>query len=112
MDKVLKDIFRKNPYFKEINENSFIPQYSELIINGVVLHKVNWIIFMDKELLFMNEDNQNIPISSINLENLNSIMIHTIEGIKEVLYFFFYFIINFSYTIVCIYNIPFISNFF
>lgn len=25
MDKVLKDIFRKNPYFKEINENSFIP---------------------------------------------------------------------------------------
>ena len=49
--KVLKDIFRKNPYFKEINENSFIPQYSELIINGVVLHKVNWIIFMDKELL-------------------------------------------------------------
>ena len=41
--------------------------------------------FMDKELLFMNEDNQNIPISSINLENLNSIMIHTIEGIKEVL---------------------------
>lgn len=48
MDKVLKDIFRKNPYFKEINENSFIPQYSELIINGVVLHKVNWIIFMDK----------------------------------------------------------------
>lgn len=40
---------------------------------------------MDKELLFMNEDNQNIPISSINLENLNSIMIHTIEGIKEVL---------------------------
>jgi hypothetical protein len=79
MDNVLKDIFRKNPYFKEMNENSFIPQYSELIINGVVLHKVN------KELLFMNEDAQNIPISSINLENLNSIMIHTNEGIKEVL---------------------------
>ena len=76
MDKVLKDIFRKNPYFKEMNENSFIPQYSELIINGVVLHKV---------ILFMNEDAQNIPISSINLENLNSIMIHTNEGIKEVL---------------------------
>ena len=37
MDKVLKDIFRKNPYFKEINENSFIPQYSELIINGVAV---------------------------------------------------------------------------
>lgn len=84
MDKVLKDIFRKNPYFKEMNENSFIPQYSELIINGVVLHKVNWITFIDKELLFMNEDAQNIP-SSINLENLNSIMIHTNEGIKEVL---------------------------
>ena len=84
-DKVLKDIFRKNPYFKEMNENSFIPQYSELIINGVVLHKVNWITFIDKELLFMNEDAQNIPISSINLENLNSIMIHTNEGIKEVL---------------------------
>ena len=54
-------------------------------INGVVLHKVNWITFIDKELLFMNEDAQNIPISSINLENLNSIMIHTNEGIKEVL---------------------------
>jgi len=50
-----------------------------------VLHKVNWITFIDKELLFMNEDAQNIPISSINLENLNSIMIHTNEGIKEVL---------------------------
>lgn len=85
MDNVLKDIFRKNPYFKEMNENSFIPQYSELIINVVVLHKVNWITFIDKELLFMNEDAQNIPISSINLENLNSIMIHTNEGIKEVL---------------------------
>lgn len=83
MDNVLKDIFRKNPYFKEMNENSFIPQYSELIINGVVLHKVNWITFIDKELLFMNEDAQNIPISSINLENLNSIMIHTNEGIKK-----------------------------
>ena len=85
MDNELKDIFRKNPYFKEMNENSFIPQYSELIINGVVLHKVNWITFIDKELLFMNEDAQNIPISSINLENLNSIMIHTNKGIKEVL---------------------------
>ena len=77
MDKVLKDIFRKNPYFKEMNENSFIPQYSELIINGVVLHKVNWITFIDKELLFMNEDAQNIPISSINLENLNSCLLYT-----------------------------------
>ena len=40
MDKVLKDIFRKNPYFKEINENSFIPQYSELIINGVNHYRI------------------------------------------------------------------------
>ena len=63
----------------------FISQYIELIINGVVLHKVNWVTFVDKELLFMNEDFQNIPISSISLENLKSIMIHTNEGIKEVL---------------------------
>ena len=50
MDKVLKDIFRKNPYFKEMNENSFIPQYSELISNGVVDHKVNWIKFIDQSV--------------------------------------------------------------
>lgn len=85
MDKVLKNIFRENSYFKEINENNFIPQYTELIINGVVLHKVNWIRFINKELLFMNENMENIPISSIKLENLNSIMIHTKDGVKEVL---------------------------
>ncbi|WP_299523469.1 hypothetical protein [uncultured Methanobrevibacter sp.] len=85
MDKILKDIFRKNPYFKEVNNDNFIPQFSELIINGMVLHKVNWITFINRELLFMNENMENIPISSIKLENLNSIMIHTNEGIKEVL---------------------------
>lgn len=85
MDKVLREIFRKNPYFKEINENKFVPEFLGLIINGVVVYHVNWIDIVDKEIIFMHKDIQTHPIASLVMENLNSLMIITNEGIKEVL---------------------------
>lgn len=85
MDKVLREIFRKNPYFKEIDENKFVPEFLGLIINGVVVYHVNWIDIIDKEIIFMHKDIQTHPIASLIMENLNSLMIITNEGIKEVL---------------------------
>ena len=85
MDDVLKEILRNNEYFEEVNENRFVPQYLGLIVNGVVVYDVNWIDFVEKELIFMNKDIQNHPIVSLLLENLNSLMIITDSGIKEVL---------------------------
>lgn len=85
MDEVLREILRNNEYFEEIDENRFIPQYLGLIVNGVVVYNVNWIDFVEKELMFMNKDIQAHPIVSLTLENLNSIMIITDTGIKEVL---------------------------
>ena len=32
MDKVLREILRKSPYFEEINENRFVPEYLGLIV--------------------------------------------------------------------------------
>ena len=85
MDEVLREILRKNEYFEEINENRFIPEYLGLIVNGVVVYNVNWMDIVDKELILMNQNIQNHPIVSVVLENLNSIMIITDDGIKEVL---------------------------
>ena len=85
MDKVLREILRKNEYFEEINENRFIPEYLGLIVNGVVVYNVNWIDLVDKEIIFMNQEIQSHPIVSLVLENLNSLMIITDEGIKDVL---------------------------
>ncbi|MBQ2636504.1 MAG: hypothetical protein IJG09_07405 [Methanobrevibacter sp.] len=85
MEDVLREILRNNEYFEEVNENRFIPQYLGLIINGVVVYNVNWIDFVERELIFMNKDIQAHPIVSLHLENLNSLMIITDEGIKEVL---------------------------
>ena len=85
MDGVLREIFRKNQYFEEVNENRFIPQYLGLIVNGVVVYHVNWIDFVEKEIIFMHKDIQTHPIASLLLENLNSLMIITDSGIKEVL---------------------------
>lgn len=85
MDKVLRDIFRKSPYFDEINENRFVPQFLGLIVNGVVVYHVNWIDIVEKEIIFMHKDIQTHPIASLVLENLNSLMIITDEGIKQVL---------------------------
>ena len=85
MDNVLRDILRKNNYFEEINENRFIPQFLGLIVNGVVVYHVNWIDIVGNEIIFMHKDIQTHPIVSLVLENLNSLMIITDEGIKEVL---------------------------
>ena len=85
MDNVLRDILRKNPYFDEVNENRFIPQFLGVIVNGVVVYHVNWIDLVDKEIIFMHKDIQTHPIVSLFLDNLNSLMIITDEGIKEVL---------------------------
>ena len=85
MEKVLKKILKESPYFKEINENKFVPEFLGLIVNGVVIYHVNWIDIVEKEIIFMHQDIQTHPIASIVLENLNSLMIITSEGIKEVL---------------------------
>ena len=85
MDKVLREIFRKSPYFEEIDENRFVPEDLGLIVNGVVVYHVNWIDIVGKEVVFMHKDIQTHPIVSLVLENLNSLMIITSDGIKEVL---------------------------
>ena len=85
MDNVLRDILCENQYFEEMNENRFVPEYLGLIVNGVVIYNVNWVDIVDKELILMNKDIQTHPIASLMLENLNSFMIITDKGIKEVL---------------------------
>ena len=85
MENVLREILRKNKYFEEVNENRFVPEFLGLIVNGVVVYHVNWIDIVDKEIIFMHKDIQTHPIVSLVLENLNSLMIITSEGIKEVL---------------------------
>ena len=85
MDGILREILRKSPYFEEINENRFVPEYLGLIVNGVVVYHVNWIDIVEKEVIFMHKDIQTHPIVSLVMENLNSLMIITSDGIKEVL---------------------------
>ena len=85
MDKVLRKILIENPYFEQVNENKFVPEFLGLIVNGVVLYHVNWIDIVDKEIIFMHKDIQTHPIASLVLENLNSLMIITDNGIQEVL---------------------------
>ena len=85
MDKILREILRKSNSFDEINENRFVPEYLGLIVNGVVVYHVNWIDIVGNEIIFMHKDIQTHPIVSLVLENLNSLMIITSDGIKEVL---------------------------
>ena len=85
MDKTLREILRNNQYFDEISEDRFIPQYLGLIVNGIVIYHVNWIDIVENEIIFMHKDIQTHPIASLVLENLNSLMIITQDGIKEVL---------------------------
>ncbi len=85
MDKVLRDILRNNQYFEEINPDRYVPEFLGLIVNGVVVYHVNWIDIIENEIVFMHKDIQTHPIVSLVLENLNSLMIITNEGIKEVL---------------------------
>lgn len=85
MEKILRKILNENPFFEQINENKFVPEFLGLIVNGVVLYHVNWIDIVDKEIIFMHKDIQTHPIASLVLENLNSLMIITDNGIQEVL---------------------------
>ncbi|MDO5811399.1 MAG: hypothetical protein Q4Q37_09905 [Methanobrevibacter sp.] len=85
MDNELKSILRENQYFEEVNENRFIPEYLGMIVNGVVVYHVNWIDIVENEIIFMHKDIQTHPIVSIVIENLNSLMIITSDGIKKVL---------------------------
>ena len=85
MDNVLREILRENQFFEEMNENRFVPEYLGLIVNGVVIYNVNWVDIVEKELVLMNKDIQTHPIASLMLENLNSLMIITDSGIKEIL---------------------------
>lgn len=85
MDKVLRDILRNNQYFEEINPDRYVPEFLGLIVNGVVVYHVNWIDIIENEIVFMHKDIQTHPIVSLVLENLNSLMIITNEGIKEVI---------------------------
>ena len=83
MDNVLREILRKSPYFEEINENRFVPEYLGLIVNGVVVYHVNWIDLVGNEIIFMHKDIQTHPIVSLVLENLNSLMIITSDGLNH-----------------------------
>ena len=85
MDKTLREILRKSPHFEEINENRFVPEYLGLIVNGVVVYHVNWIDIVGNEIIFMHKDIQTHPIISLVLDNLDSMMIITSEGIKRVI---------------------------
>ncbi len=85
MDAEFRKILRENQYFEEISENRFVPEYLGLIVNGVVVYHVNWIDIVEQEIIFMHKDIQTHPIVSIVLENLNSLMIITSDGIKKVL---------------------------
>ncbi len=85
MDSILREILRKNQYFEEISENRFVPQFLGLIVNNIVIYHVNWIDIVEREIIFMHKDIQTHPIASVVLDNLNSLMIITNDGIKEVL---------------------------
>jgi hypothetical protein len=85
MNETFKNILLENQYFEEISETRFVPEYLGLIVNGVVVYHVNWIDIVEQEAIFMHKDIQTHPIVSIVLENLNSLMIITSDGIKKVL---------------------------
>ena len=85
MENVLREILKNNKYFEEINPDRYVPEFLGLIVNGVVVYHVNWIDIIENEIVFMHKDIQTHPIVSLVLENLNSLMIITNEGIKEVI---------------------------
>ncbi|MCQ2972439.1 MAG: hypothetical protein MJ209_04040 [archaeon] len=87
MDNVLRNILAKNPLFKPVKEDdyTFIPRYLGLIANGVAIFHVNWVYITEEELIFFSEQIKDHPIASVTLNNLDSLMIVTENGIKEVL---------------------------
>ena len=85
LENVLREILKNNKYFEEINPDRYVPEFLGLIVNGVVVYHVNWIDIVENEIVFMHKDIQTHPIVSLVLDNLNSLMIITNEGIKEVI---------------------------
>ena len=85
MENVLREILKNNKYFEEINPDRYVPEFLGLIVNGVVVYHVNWIDIVENEIVFMHKDIQTHPSVSLVLHNLNSLMIITNEGIKEVI---------------------------
>ena len=81
MENVLREILKNNKYFEEINPDRYVPEFLGLIVNGVVVYHVNWIDIVENEIVFMHKDIQTHPIVSLVLDNLNSLMIITNEGI-------------------------------
>ena len=85
MEKDFRETLRENEFFDEITENRFVPHFLGLIVNGVVVYHVNWIDIVENEAVFMHKDIQTHPIISLVLDNLDSMMIITSEGIKRVI---------------------------
>lgn len=85
MNQILKEILDESEYFEKNAENIYIPRYLGLIVNSVVVFDVNWVIITEEELMLMNEKVKEHPLASIHLKNINSILMITEEGIKEVL---------------------------
>lgn len=85
MEKDFRETLRENEFFDEITENRFVPHFLGLIVNGVVVYHVNWIDIVENEAVFMHKDIQTHPIISLVLDNLDSMMIITSEGIKKVI---------------------------
>ena len=84
MEKDFRETLRENEFFDEITENRFVPHFLGLIVNGVVVYHVNWIDIVENEAVFMHKDIQTHPIISLVLDNLDSMMIITTDGIKRV----------------------------
>ena len=85
MEKDFREALRENEFFDEITENRFVPHFLGLIVNGIVVYHVNWIDIVENEAVFMHKDIQTHPIISLVLDNLDSMMIITSEGIKRVI---------------------------
>jgi hypothetical protein len=85
MEKDFRETLRENEFFDEITENRFVPHFLGLIVNGIVVYHVNWIDIVENEAVFMHKDIQTHPIISLVLDNLDSMMIITSEGIKRVI---------------------------
>lgn len=85
MNQILKEIFDESEYFEKNDENIYIPKYLGLILNSVVVFDVNWVVITEEELLLMNEKIKKHPLASVHLKNINSILMITEEGIKEIL---------------------------
>ncbi|WP_178647981.1 hypothetical protein [uncultured Methanobrevibacter sp.] len=85
MKQILKEILDESEYFEKNDENIYIPRYLGIILNSVVVFDVNWVIITDEELMLMNEKVKTHPLASVHLKNVNSILMITEGGIKEIL---------------------------